>query len=196
MKQIFNICLLLASVAALQAQNSFNAFAGVNYSYFTDGIAGQILAEESFGLHIGASYEVALSEKISFRPAVVFDQVGDRTKTKSDPSSKQIDQLDLKLSYLNIPMDFKFWNKIYVFGGPQIGFLISKDSNSIDPNVISSSVDMGFNLGTGFTVNKLFFEIGLYQGLTTLRTNEFDPNATRWEIHNGYARFMVGYKIL
>ena len=50
------------------SQNKFAVFTGVNYSYFTDGFAGQFLGEDSVGLQIGALYEVSLNERISFRP--------------------------------------------------------------------------------------------------------------------------------
>lgn len=193
MKQLFTIVILACSTT-FYAQK-INVFTGVNYSYFTDGIAGQILAEESFGLRLGASYEVELTEKIAFRPAIVFDQVGDRTETEQNDFSNDIDQLDLRLSYINVPLDFKFWNRIYVFGGPQVGILVSQKSSYGGASFVDKNVDLGLNLGSGFTVDKLFFEFSIYQGLTSLAQYQYTPTGNQKDIHNGYAKLTVGYRI-
>ena len=187
--------MLLLTIQIAISQNKLNAFAGANYSYFTDGVAGQILAEESFGLNLGISYEIPCGGKINFRPGIVFNQMGDRTETSFNSSSNDIDQLDIKLSYLSIPMDFKVWNKIYLFAGPQIGFLVSKQSADNDSALLDSSIDFGFNLGTGFTIDRVFVEFAIYQGLTSLAQFEYFPTETTTNIHNGYARVSVGYQI-
>ncbi|WP_264565077.1 porin family protein [Flavobacterium sp. N3904] len=187
--------IILMFCSIIYSQNKINVFTGVNYSYFTDGIAQQILAEESFGLHIGASYEIPFNEKIAFRPAIVFDQVGDRTQTDYNYYSNEIDQLDLKLTYLNIPMNFKFWNKIYLIAGPQIGFLINKESTNGSAQIVDSDIDFGFNLGTGFTVNRLFFEFGIYQGFTSIGKYQYSATGSTKDLHNGYGQFTIGYNI-
>ena len=193
MKKLFTVSFILFC-STLVAQNKINVFTGVNYSFFTDGIAGQILAEESFGLHLGISYEVPLNEKIAFRPALVFDQVGDRTPTEQGDSSDALHQMDVKLSYINIPLDFKFWNRIYVFGGPLLGILASKKAEGTNYAFITKNIDLGFKLGSGFTVNKLFFEFAIYQGFTSLGSFQSVTGNTK-NIHNGYAQFAVGYRI-
>lgn len=194
MKKITAIILLMLCTISY-AQNKINVFAGVNYSYFTNGFAKQILAEQSFGLHIGGSYEMALNDKIAFRPALVFDQVGDRAPTTTKYYSNEMDQLDLKLSYINVPMNFKFWNKIYLLAGPQIGVLVSKKYSPGSTVMIDSNIDVGFNLGTGFTVNNLFFEFGIYQGLTSLGKYQYYSTGNTIDIHNGYGQFTIGYRI-
>lgn len=194
MKKITTAILLLFCTINY-CQNKINVFTGINYSYFTNGIAGQILAEESFGLHVGASYEMELNSKIAFRPAIVFDQVGDRTQTEYSYYSNEMDQLDLKLSYINVPLNFKFWNKIYLIAGPQIGFLVSKQSANGSGQIMDSDIDFGFNLGTGFTINRLFFEFGIYQGLSSIGKYEYFPTGSTKDIHNGYGQFTIGYRI-
>lgn len=187
MKKILTF-LLIAIAAQTFAQNKLNAFVGVNYSYFTKGIFEQTLAEESFGLNIGANYEIPLTSKVAFRPGINFAQVGDRTDTPWEPGEFTIDNLDTKLSYINVPMDFKFWNRIYLVTGPQVSVLVS-DASSVN------RAELGFNLGTGFTVNKLFFEVGVYQGLTTAIDGVIDYSGDSNNINNGYAKFLVGYRI-
>lgn len=194
MKKI-TTAIILMFCSIIYSQNKINAFTGINYSYFTNGVAGQILAEESFGLHIGASYEIELNNRIAFRPAIVFDQVGDRTQTDYKYYSYEIDQLDLKLSYINVPMNFKFWNKIYLIAGPQIGFLVRKQSTIGSDQIIDSDIDFGFNLGTGFTINRLFFEFGIYQGFTSIGKYEYFSTSNTKNIHNGYGQFTIGYRI-
>ena len=201
MKKILIILLFISNSSF--AQNKFGAFAGVNYSYFTDGF-GQVLAEESFGLQLGVVYEKQLSSSVAFRPKLIFSQQGDRTRTKANSNFNpdqeivvinpfEIDQIDTKLTYINIPLDFKFWNKIYVIAGPQIGFLINEKSFGDYKQKAKSNIDFGINLGTGFTINKLFFEVGIYQGLTSLYEYPYYYTGNNVRVQNGFAKFTVGF---
>ena len=168
-------------------------FAGVNYSYFTNGFASEIYADNSFGLQIGALYELELNEKIDFRPKLFFSQQGDRTKT-NQTNNLELKQIDYKLSYINAALDFKFWDKIYLITGPQIGFLIDQQAQSSDLGQIDSSIDFGLNLGTGFKINNLFFELGIYQGLTTLFEYE-SVTGSMVKVKNGLIKFTIGYNL-
>ena len=190
-KKVFFIFFLIFS--KLNAQDKFGVIAGLNYTGFSNGIGKDLYLETSFGLQIGAFYEKPLNQKISFRPKLVFSQQGDRTETSwGGFGSPELNQIDYKLNYINIPLDFKFWNKIYVVAGPQIGFLISEKRGNVnigDP----SSVDFGVNLGTGFTINKMFFEWGLYQGLTDVASYQYSTGSTV-NVRNATAKFTLGYK--
>lgn len=202
MKKIILFVAILSSCTFL-GQNKFGAFTGLNYSYFTDTPGGQVLAEESFGLQLGIVYEKEIAPKVHFRPKLMFSQQGDRTKTASTPNFDpvfdptingfEMDQIDKKLTYINIPLEFKFWNKIYLIAGPQIGFLINEKEMNYFNQDAKSDIDFGFNLGTGFTVNKLFFEVGIYQGLTTIYSYNYNLTGSKVNANNGYARFTVGY---
>ncbi|WP_290836898.1 porin family protein [Flavobacterium sp.] len=185
MKRIFTL-LLISSIGSAFAQNKLNAFVGVNYSLFTKGIYKQVSGEQSFGMNIGANYEIPLNPTIAFRPGLNFAQVGDRTKT-TGYYENSIKELDTKLSYVNVPMDFKFWNKIYLIAGPQLSVRVN--------DAPAKRAEIGFNLGTGFTINKLFFEFGIYQGLTPAMENIVDFQTGPYDVHNGYAKFLVGYSI-
>jgi hypothetical protein len=199
MKQIKIVLIVFFLTNLLHAQEKFGAFTGLNYSYFTDGF-GQVLAEDSFGLQLGVVYEKQISPKVAFRPKLMFSQQGDRTKTpyqtNFDPlffDNFEVDQIDKKLTYINIPVDFKFWNKIYLLAGPQIGILISEKENGIFDQKAKSNIDFGINLGAGFTVNKLFFEVGIYQGLTTIYDYNYFATGNNVAVNNGFAKFTVGY---
>ena len=191
-KVIFIITLAIVSHFSY-SQGNFGVFGGVNYSYFTDGFAGKVYAENSFGLQLGALYNLGLTDKISFRPKLYFSQQGDRTKTEQT-SNFELNQIDYKLTYLNTSLDFKFWDKIYLLAGPQIGILIDQKHESSDLGKVKSNVDFGFNLGTGFKVNKLFFELGIYQGFSTLFEYDY-YTGSKTKVKNGYAKFTIGYNL-
>lgn len=175
------------------SQDNFGVFTGVNYSYLTDGFAGKVYAENSFGLQLGVLYNLGLTDKISFRPKLSFSQQGDRTKTEQT-SNFELNQIDYKLTYLNTSLDFKFWDQIYLLAGPQIGILIDHKHESSDLGEVKSNVDFGFNLGTGFKINDLFLEFGIYQGLSTILEYDY-ITGSKVKVKNGYAKFTIGYNL-
>lgn len=189
--KLLTIALLFCSLS--YSQKNIGIFTGLNYSYFTDGFGGKIYAENSFGLQLGILYELEINEKISFRPKLSFSQQGDRTKTEQT-SNFELNQIDYKLTYLNTSLDFKFWDKIYLITGPQIGVLVNQKPESTDLGKVKSNVDLGVNLGTGFKVNKLFFELGIYQGLSTLFEYDY-YTGSKVKVKNGYAKFTIGYNL-
>ena len=193
MKTIFTLTICLFTTLIF-AQNKFGVFSGINYSYFTDGFAGQIGGEENIGLQIGAVYEISLNNKISFRPKIIFSQQGDRTKTEyKGYGSLELINIDYKLNYLNFPLDFKFGNKIYVIAGPQIGFLISEKYEEVFIGKVKSNVELGLNFGTGFKINKVFVEFGIYQGLGTVLNYQYQATGKIVDVRNGLAKFTLGY---
>lgn len=193
MRKILTFAIALITSLSF-SQDKFGVFTGINYSYFTDGFAGQIGGEDAIGLQIGALYEISLSNKVSFRPKIIFSQQGDRTKTEYNGlSSIELTQIDYKLNYLNFPLDFKFWNKIYVIAGPQIGFLINEKHESIFIGKVESAVELGLNLGTGFKINKVFVEFGVYQGLGTVLNYKYGATENIVDVRNGLAKFTLGY---
>lgn len=190
-----NILFILIVLLFNQAysQKNIGVFTGINYSYFTTEFGKGFYAEKSFGLQFGVLYELEIMEKINFRPKLFFSQQGDRTKT-TQYTNFTIDQVDYKLSYLNASLDIKFWDKIYLITGPQIGVLINQKHESLYLGKIKSNIDFGINLGVGFKVNNLFFELGLYQGLTKLL--EYDNiNRPKTNVINGHAKLTVGYNL-
>lgn len=188
---IKKLCLLIAFLfcSLLYSQKNLGVFGGLNYSYYTDGFAKQIDASNKFGLQFGVLYNVQLTHKISFRPKLNFSVQGD--KVSDIESYFDLNQVDHKLTYLNVPLDFKFGNKIYLITGPQIGILLSQNKLSENSVTLISKYDYGLNFGAGFQVNELFFEVGVYQGLMNLFSV---PSTARQEdIRNGLLKFTVGY---
>lgn len=202
---------LFLSTATI-AQSKFGVFGGLNFSMYTNGFAKDITGDNSYGIQIGVLYELPLSDKVSFRPKLVYSQQGDRRKSMPtaansfsfdpnfDPSYGLYDtsnlepyQLDYRLNYLDVSLDFKFWNKIYVLAGPQIGFLVSQKSEGIYIGPVKSTIDIGLNLGTGFTINNAFVEFGVYQGSTTLWSYPYYATGNIVNLRNGLAKVTLGY---
>lgn len=194
MRKIISLLVFLVTLN-LYGQENFGVFTGLNYSYLTDGFQKQINAEDSFGLQIGVLYNLKLSEKVSFRPKLSYSQQGDRIQTSQFDGSSFVDlsQIDSKLNYLNASLDFKFWNKIYIISGPQFGYLLKQKKLSFNSAYIQKDLDFGFNFGGGFEVHKLFFELGFYQGLTTLTNISKGFSESVLDVRNSLFKFTVGY---
>tara|TARA_R110002012_G_scaffold39867_25_gene110091 strand:- start:27009 stop:27593 length:585 start_codon:yes stop_codon:yes gene_type:complete len=188
---IKKLCVVTAFLlcSLLYSQENLGVFAGLNYSYFTDGFAKQINASNKFGLQFGVLYNVQLINKISFRPKAIFSVQGDKESETTAPFD--LNQVDHKLTYLNFPLDFKFGNKIYIITGPQIGVLLSQNKLSQNSVTLISKYDYGLNFGAGFQVNKLFLEVGMYQGFMNLFSVPSTPQQE--DIRNGLFKFTVGY---
>ena len=90
-------------------------------------------------------------------------------------------------------MDFKFWNKIYMIAGPQIGFLITEKYEEVFIGKVKSNIELGLNLGTGFKINKVFFEFGIYQGVSTVLNYKYQSTAKIVDVRNGLTKFTLGY---
>lgn len=166
-KRLLINLLLFLSVNTVISQNRLGVFGGISNSVITDGFMEKVnVHADVFGLHVGILYELKMSEKIVFRPKIVYSQQGDRKKTTSNFIDN--DDIDYKLDYLNIPLNFKFFQKPYIIAGPQVGYLLSTDKMSTDFGDVKNKLDVGFNLGVGYDFNKFFIELNLFQGLSTL----------------------------
>lgn len=191
MRKIFLILTLTVSLSAF-SQNKFGVFAGVSNSTISDGFLGKFYLGSEMTFHIGGLYEFELTEKIAFRPKIVYSQQGDREK--NDYTFIDVRSVDYKLSYLNIPLNFKFFNKPYLIIGPQIGFLLSTDKQSLDFGDVESNIDYGANLGFGYDFKNIFVEFNIYQGMNTLiETESVNGFATGFDATNTVLQLSVGY---
>ena len=189
----FLICLYCCMA---YSQPKFGVFTGVNYSYFTDGFAGQIGGENPIGIQLGALAEFELTPKISFRPKLIYSQQGDRGKTADNSEfSTELTDLDYQLDYLNIPLDFKFGKKFYLITGPQLGFLLQQKCTGVNVGSVPTEIELGLNVETGFTIHRLFFEFGVFQGMSTLLNYTYEPTGALVDVRNGLAKFTLGYQL-
>ncbi|MFD0991026.1 porin family protein [Mariniflexile jejuense] len=181
----------------LFSQAEYGVIGGINNSRLTDGFLKDFETENSFGgLHLGAFMELNLSDKISFYPKILFSQQGDRKKTETQYRFNAPTQIDYKLTYINIPLNIKFFSKPYLFVGPQIGLLINTKKENMDLGDIDS-FDYGINLGIGYEFNNFSLETNIYQGNNTL-INVYDsalPNPVKRKLTNAVIQISLKYKI-
>ncbi len=192
MKKIVSLSLLFLLPLTMLSQNRFGVFAGANNSTLSDGFLEKIGVEKALGLHVGGLYELELSKKITFRPKLMLSLQGDREET----SGNYIDasSIDYKLTYINIPLNVKFFSKPYIIAGPQIGILASTKKGERDFGEVKSDLDYGVNLGVGYDFKNIFIELNMYQGLETLihiesslgQSVEVDATNTVLQLSLGY----------
>lgn len=193
LRYLFTFITFMLLSASATSQNNFGVFAGINYSYFKNGFFNKADIGRTPGLQSGILYNVPLNNTVSFRPKLAFSQQGDRYVSDYKSSSyQQIGDINYKLTYLNIPLDFKFWKKIYVIAGAQAAILLSTKKQTDDYGPVNSNFDIGLNAGIGFTVNNLFFETGLYHGLTNVITFTYN-DGDKIDLSNGAIKITAGY---
>ena len=189
--------LLLACMTAIAAnsQRKFGIIGGIDNPMFTQGILEQINFQTATGIQVGVFYEMELNKSIHFRPRLIYSQQGDRATEAIYSSYSSESDIDYRLNYINVPLDIKFWNKVYVIIGPQVGFLVSQKAEGPKfDGPAKSSVDFGANLALGVSFKQTFLELGVYQGLTP--AIEVFIGSRNREYNNALIRFSIGWRIL
>jgi len=187
MKKTITIVLLILIPLITFSQKKMGVFIGLNNSSISEGVLDQVDITDKFGFHLGGFYEFDITEKIKFRPKIVYSQQGNR-----DGGSSSIEHIDYKSSYFNIPLNFKFFETTYILVGPQIGFLISEERYS--PFIEGEAFDMGLNIGFGQKIKDLFLELNLYQGFTKA-IDKPNYNGSLKKGTNTLIQFSIGYYI-
>lgn len=159
MKKLIFFAFILISTHSY-SQIEYGIFGGINNSALSNGTKSFNMHHE-IGLHLGIVAEKELGNKLAFRPKLEYSQQGNR--------EFNISAVNYKLNYINLPLDFKFFNSPYILFGPQIGVLINKEFTNYEGE--PDSFDYGFNLGFGIDIREFFIELGAYQGLNKLFTN-------------------------
>jgi Outer membrane protein beta-barrel domain len=181
MKKI-TITLFLLIPLMTFSQNEFAVIGGISNSFLSEGILEKVPVEDKFGVFIGGVYEHMLTEKVSFRPKLIFSLQGDREKGGSFSTSA----IDYKLTYLNIPLNFKFFSKPYLLIGPQIGFLLDTKKGDFDFGE-PKTFDFGFDFGIGIDIKDFFIEFNAYQGISNvIEINDLKATNTVLQLGFGY----------
>ncbi len=171
------LLLLITFTSLSYSQEKIGVVGGLNATQVSDGFLGRL---DSFGIgfHLGAVYNFEISKNIGFSPKIVYSQQGDRiesTKIFYNGSWRfggANNGLDYKLSYINIPLNFKFFKKTYILFGPQLGILLDTEKMNLDFGDVESKIDFGINIGIGRKINNFFMEFNVNQGFSTLITHE------------------------
>jgi hypothetical protein len=160
MKKIVLLFILLFGIISISnAQLGVRAglnISDVSYSSDDGGVATNSLT----GFHIGVVNTFNLSEKIDFRPGILYSAKGFNSNDGSE-------DLDAKFGYFEVPLDFVY-NASGVEGlklnaGPYVGILTSAKVNGIDFKDDVESLDFGINVGLGYRFGDI--SIGAQYGL-------------------------------
>ncbi len=190
MRKIILVTFLLSFLLSnSQTERKFGVFAGATNPVFTARILEQVHGNFNLTPHLGVFYEMKLTNKIHFRPQLMYVNAGNWQTVSY--SSHEAEYVGYHVNYINIPLDVKFWNKTYVVIGPQIGFLVATKNNEFNDEKPKSSFDYGLNVGVGHKFKNFFLELDVYQGFNTVL--EVPYYSTTEELNNAYARLTFGY---
>jgi len=139
--------LLVATTGFAQKDFYVGLKAGGNLSGFT---TNDFLNTDVFGLQVGAIGVINFNRNFAAQVEVVFNQKGGIFEIPFSDSNPEV-----KLNYLSIPLMGKTYlsNNVTFELGPEIGFLLSKSTNTIgnfeDLDKIKS-LDLGASAGFSF----------------------------------------------
>lgn len=169
-KSILVIAVILMGTTYVSAQEyvNFGVKGGVNFSSFSgDGYDAFNDPEGRTSFNLGLLAEIPLSARFSLQPEVLYSGQG------FDIKSRDADNLEYKLDYINVPVLAKFYiiQGLSIEAGPQIGFLVNKEveipGGDVDlPDDAFNDIDFSIGLGASYKFNN-FFVSGRYNfGLT------------------------------
>jgi len=180
-------------------QNRFGVFAGYNNSTTGRGFLNYMHGLGSFksdtwinqSFHIGALYEHKLINHITFRPKIEYSIQGNNPNYELNSN---FPPSQYRLSYINMPIEIKFFSKPYIILGPQVGFLISTKKGEADYGD-PKNFDYGLSTGVGYDFGKkIFCELNFYQGIQTILIEpSFNQNNSDKKLKNQVIQFSVGY---
>ncbi len=196
-KRLCSVLLPLTSLYSF-AQIEYGATLGLNTSRFTNGIealSGSFLNFNSVGLSLGGYAEYDITERIGLYSKLLYNEIGDREKNSVE-NTLSASQIDYKLNYISLPINVKFFKKVYIHLGPQLNVLLNYEAVGVELGDLMSSIDFGGNIGFGYKFNKLRCEINFYQGLSNLfELKNVGPSGTDLEARNMYFNLNVSYRI-
>ena len=147
----------------------FGVKGGLNISTVVGGDVDHV--KSLVGFHVGGFAEIHVVQRFFIQPELLFSAQG----TKVDGS---LNDTDIKLNYLNIPVVAKYYiidKKFNVEAGPQLGVLLSAKVNGNNIKDFTRSVDLGFNLGAGYSfTDNLSVGLRYTIGLSPLSDKDID----------------------
>lgn len=207
MKKLYLLFCLLPCIALAQKYDTSNTKVGFNAGATFSGLRyddNDVNSKYGFNFLIGASFELPLSERLSFLSNINYERKSSKAEFRigqnhsgENPSNGN-DFLELKptLHYISIPLNLKYYigvkKNFYINAGPYFSFLIEdklKTNQDAGFNYSTNyeSTDFGVNLGIGTTLSlsqkqNLNIEIRHNYGLkninnsanNTLKTNAFN----------------------
>jgi hypothetical protein len=197
MKKVLFFAIALVTFSFAHAQEvSYGLKAGLNYSNWSfSNEEGDFESRLSF--HVGGVVELALSDKFSVQPEILYSSVGaqmDLSEVTARAASD--DKVVYALDYLSIPVMAKYYvaEGFSLEVGPQIGVLLSAkvkyDGESNDVKDLFKSTDFSAGIGAGYKMeNGLFINARYVLGLS----NVLEDSGDEWGKNNAF-QFSLGYK--
>lgn len=206
MRNLIIAAIAVLSFGAVSAQNvKFGAKAGLNYATFSGDVKE---SKGIIGFAIGGFANIAINEKFSFQPELLYSMQGSSDKySESSMTTKYTYDSQLKLNYLNVPLMFKLkaTEKFFVEAGPQVGFLLSLKQTDTTTRVYNNTttvseysndnkdgantVDFGLNFGAGYDFTKNV-SAGLRYNLGLSNIAKDSPD---YKVKNSVFSLAVGY---
>ncbi|WP_417859419.1 porin family protein [Xanthomarina gelatinilytica] len=213
--------LLIAAVAVFGFSNvnaqevSFGPKAGVNFANLNGDIEDNDIR---IGFHIGGAAEIMFTEKMGLQAELLYSLQGTKdsyssTETIGGVTYSEEEEAKLNLSYINIPVSFKYYiaNGFNVEAGPQVGILVSakskyeyeervqgggydetySESGDEDVKDYFKSIDFGMNFGLGYKMdNGLNFGARYNLGLMNINDS---ANSDDYKLANGVIQVSAGF---
>lgn len=166
MKKLFVITMALVAFN-ISAQNiTYGAKGGLNFATMVGEDAEDIDKRTSF--HLGITAEIEISDTFSIQPELLYSGQGFKTDVDDESDTVSVD-------YITLPVMAKFYvgNDFSLEAGPQIGFLVSAESDGEDVKEFLKSTDFALNLGAGYKINsKMNINLRYSMGLTDVLKGE------------------------
>jgi len=173
MKKIILAAIAVMAFGLTNAQQTrFGIKGGLNLSTVVGGDVEN--AKTLVGFHVGGFAEIHVVEKFFIQPELLFSAQGAKAEVDFGNDA------NVKLNYLNIPVLAKYYivdKKFSVEAGPQLGVLLSAKVEDEDIKDFTRSVDLGFNIGAGYSfTDNLSVGLRYTIGLSPLSDKDIDDS--------------------
>lgn len=217
MKTFFFLFSILFSVYShSQSKFSFGVKAGLNFAYATgeasDSNSSLGYDEGRTSFHVGLLSELAVSEKFSIQPELIYSQVGASYFYDNRSSDGARVDSELNLDYITLPIFAKFnvYKGFSLEVGPQLGYILRSEienetltSGFIVPQTLTventdikediNNFDFGMAFGSSYELNNgLLLQARYVLGLTEVFKNNNHTAST--DLKNAVFQISVGYK--
>ncbi|CAM1373076.1 porin family protein [Tenacibaculum xiamenense] len=177
-KLSFTILIIVLGFTGLNAQESkFGIKGGLNFAQITG--ANSLKSDRKTDFNLGIMAEIPIVEKFFFQPELLYSRQGS----------------SVNLDYLNIPLLGKYYltEGLNIQAGPQIGFLLSADTNGVNVKSNFKTLDFGVDFGLGYQFkNGLNLGAKYNYGLSNLSTGVANEYAGT-KIKNEVFQLSIGY---
>lgn len=201
----------IKSQTELEKKNSkirFGLKAGINISNIYENSTG-FENNSKLGFMIGGLVQIPVSKKLFIQPELLYSMQGSNATIPEEET-----KLNMKMSYLNIPIMFKYnvYNRLFVEVGPQIGLLLTSkitadyqdedaifdDGLTFDDKEFKNNIDFSIGVGASYDFTKNIFAGVRYNiGVSNVYKKGMeiiDDDGPYGTSRNGVWQVSVGYK--